>query len=147
VPTGLPLPAPARLRALAPVRAGALTPVPRIWVMPGREAPVTVQAPGGVRIRIRPAELRVRLRLAANAPVQVLPGGQPRSLQLVVPGSRAVQVLPAVTPARLRIAFQKGKPVPARLVLPARLPGRARLRIQIPARARISPAQAAPPSC
>jgi hypothetical protein len=47
---------------------------------------------------------------------------------------------------RLHIAFQKGVPVPARLVLPASLPGQARLRIRIPARAQITPALPAPPN-
>jgi len=40
--------------------------------------------------------------------------------------------------------FQRGLPVPARLLLPGNLPGQARLRIQIPARARITPVLPAP---
>jgi hypothetical protein len=52
----------------------------------------------------------------------------------------------AVAPARLRVVFQRGVPVPARLVLPASLPGRARLRIRIPARAQFTPARPAPPN-
>jgi hypothetical protein len=57
-------------------------------------------------------------------------------------------VLPASggTPVRLRIAFPRGGPVPARLLIPANLPGQARLRIQIPARARLTPALPAPPA-
>jgi hypothetical protein len=146
VPAGLPLQAPAQLRALAPVPAGALTAVPRMWVMPGKQALVTAQTPGGMRVRIRPAQVRVRVRVPVDAAIQVLPGGPPRSLQVVVPGPRPAEVLSVVAPARLRIVFGKGQPVTAQLVLPARLPGQARLRLQIPARARITPARPAPPS-
>ena len=84
----------------------------------------------------------MRLRIPASARIQA----RPAPLRLVVPGSRPAEVLPAAAPARLRIVFQRGLPVPARLLLPANLPGQARLRIQIPARARITPVLPAPPN-
>jgi len=145
MPAGLPLQAPAQLRTLAPVPGGALAPVPRIWVMPGKQPAVTALTPGGVRVRIRPAQVRVQIRVPANAPIRALLGGPPRPLRVVLPGPRPAEAPPVMTPARLRIAFRKGQPVPARLVLPARLPGRARLQIKVPARARITPAVPAPP--
>jgi hypothetical protein len=150
VPAGLPLQTPARLRlqTRVPLPAGTVVPLPRIQVAPGTRAPVAVLAPRSIRVRVRPGQVRVRLRMPATAPIRFLPGGQPGALRAVPPGPRPLQVLPAgtVTPARLRIAFQKGQPVPARLVLPAGLHGQARLRLQIPARARLTPALPAPPN-
>ena len=86
-------------------------------------------------------QARVRLRIPASARIQA----RPAPLHLVVPGPRPAEVVPAATPARLRIVFQRRVPVPARLLLPANLPGQARLRIQIPARARVTPVLPAPP--
>jgi hypothetical protein len=149
IPAERPLQAPSQLRILAPVpgAAGTLIPVPRIQLVPGGQMPTAVLTLGAVRLRIRPGQVRVRLRVPANAPIRVLPGGLPGPLRVAVPGPRPVTVLPAgVTPARLRIAFEKGQPLRARLVLPAHLPGQARLRIQIPARARVTPALPAPPN-
>jgi hypothetical protein len=149
IPAERSLHAPSQLRILAPVpgTAGTLIPVPRVQIVPGGQLPAAALAPGALRLRIRPGQMRVRLRVPANAPIRVLPGGLPGPLRVAVPGPRPVTVLPAgVTPARLRIAFQQGQPLRARLVLPARLPGQARLRIQIPARARVTPALPAPPN-
>jgi hypothetical protein len=99
-----------------------------------------VPAPRALRVQALRGQVRVRLRIPPNARIQARP-----ALQLVSPGARPAEVLPA-TPARLRIAFQRGVPVPARLLLPANLPGQARLRIQIPARARLTPVLPAPPN-
>jgi hypothetical protein len=136
------------LRLLAPVPgpAGTLIRLPRAaQVLPGRQVIASVAAPRAVRVRVRPGQVRVRLRLPANGRVQVFPRGQiPGPLRVVTPGSRPALV-PAA-PARLRIVFRNGTPVPARLVIPANLPGQARLRIQVPARARITKAVPAPPN-
>ena len=159
VPAAGPLQAPAQLRQLAqvPGPAGTLIPVPgAIQVLPGRQAIAGIAAPRAVRLRVRPGQVRVRLRLRANGRLQVLPGGAvPGPLRVMIPGPGQASLVPAalVPPAqaRLRIAFRNGTPVRARLLIPASLPGRARLRIQVPARARIQvPAQApitqAPPA-
>jgi hypothetical protein len=120
-------------------------------VLPGRQV---VAGTPAARIRVRPAQVRVRLRVSANGRLQVLPGRAVAGpLRVVVPGPRPAALVPAA-PARLRIAFRNGTPVPARLLIPASLPGRARLRIQVPARARIqvparariTPALPAPPN-
>jgi hypothetical protein len=158
VPAGVPLQIPARLRiqlparppaqspawpvAQSPARLRAVTPAARIQAVPGAGPPAAV--PRALHLRVRPAQVRVRLRIPASARSQALPG----PVRAVVPGPRAAAVLPASsgTPARLRIVFRKGEPIPARLLLPANLPGRARLRIQIPARARLTPALPAPPA-
>jgi len=126
-----------------------LIPLPRIQAAPAAGVPVTAVTPRSLRLRVRPAQVRVRLRIPASARIQALPSGLPRPLRLVTPGQvLPAAVLPADAPARirLRVVFQKGGPVPARLVLPASLPGQARLRIQIPARARLTPALPAPPN-
>ena len=143
VPVRLPVQSPARLRAGAPA-AGALIPVPR--AVPGAQA--TAATPRSVRLHLRPAQLRIRVRIPASARAQVLPRGLPGPLGVVVPGPRPAEVFPAraVTPARLRVVFQHGLPIPAQLVLPANLPGQARMRIQIPARARLTPIVPAPPA-
>ena len=143
VPVRLPVQSPARLRAGAPA-AGALNPVPR--AVPGAQA--TAATPRSVRLHLRPAQLRIRVRIPASARAQVLPRGLPGPLGVVVPGPRPAEVFPAraVTPARLRVVFQHGLPIPAQLVLPANLPGQARMRIQIPARARLTPIVPAPPA-
>ena len=143
VPVRLPVQSPARLRAGAPA-AGALIPVPR--AVPGAQA--TAATPRSVRLHLRPAQLRIRVRIPASARAQVLPRGLPGPLGVVVPGPRPAEVFPAraVTPARLRVVFQHGLPIPAQLVLPANLPGQARMRIQIPARARLTPALSAQPA-
>jgi hypothetical protein len=174
VPAALPRQSPARLRLQVPVQAprrlqvvapaaGTLIPAPR--AVPGAQLPAAALPPGALaqralspgtlRLRIRPGQVRIRVRVPARAG-QVLPASRPGALRAVRPGPpRAVapgplraQVLPpgALAPARLRIVFQKGVPVPARLVLPASLPGRARLRIQIPVRAQLTPALPAPPN-
>jgi hypothetical protein len=172
VPAGLPLQSPARLRLQVPVRAprrlqvvapaaGTLIPAPR--AVPGARLPTATLPPGALvpgapaqrvlapgaalRLRIRPGQVRIRVRVPARA-LQVLPASRPGALRAVPSGPLPAQILPpgAVAPARLRIVFQKGVPVPARLVLPASLPGRARLRIQIPARAQLTPALPAPPN-
>jgi len=142
VPVRLPVQSPARLRAGAPT--GALIPVPR--AVPGAQA--TAATPRSVRLHLRPAQLRIRVRIPASARAQVLPRGLPGPLGVVVPGPRPAEVFPAraVTPARLRVVFQHGLPIPAQLVLPANLPGQARMRIQIPARARLTPIVPAPPA-
>jgi hypothetical protein len=108
----------------------------------GGEASVATLAPRALRVQALRGQVRVRLRIPASARTQA----RPAPLRLVVPGSRPAEVLPAAAPARLRIVFQRGGPVPARLLLPANLPGQARLRIQIPARARITPVLPAPPN-
>jgi len=88
----------------------------------------------------------MRLRVSANGRLQVLPRSAVAGpLRVVVPGQRPAALVPPA-PARLRIAFRNGAPVPARLLIPASLPGQARLRIQVPARARITPALPAPPN-
>jgi hypothetical protein len=147
VPVRLPLQSPARLRLASPVAgpAGTLIPAPRIRVAAGQPVPAAVLTPRALRLHVRPTRVRVRFRIPAIARIQVLPGELPRPRQVVIPGPRPAAVIPAGTPApvRLRIVFQKGVPVPARLVLPASLPGQARLRIRLPARARIQvPARA-----
>jgi hypothetical protein len=124
------------------VLAPAVIPVPQIAAAPGRQVPAAVLTPRTLRVQAQRGQVRVRLRIPASARIQA----RPARLQLVVPGPRPAQVLPAATPARLRIAFQRGVPVPARLTLPACLPGQARLRIQIPARARVTPVLPAPPN-
>ncbi len=113
----------------------------------GAQAQRALPPGAALRLRIRPGQVRVRIRVPAHA-VQVLPASRPRALRAVASGSLPAQILApgAVAPARLRIVFQKGVPVPARLVLPASLPGRARLRIRIPARAQLTPALPAPPN-
>ena len=121
--------------------APALIPVPQITAAAGRQVPAAVLTPRALRVQALRGQIRVRLRIPASARIQA----RPAPLQLVVPGSLPAEVLPA-TPARLRIAFQRGVPVPARLTLPANLPGQARLRIQIPARARVTPVLPAPPN-
>jgi hypothetical protein len=128
---------PARLRLQAPVSvpAPALALVPPVPVTPGRQVPAAVLPPRALRVQARRGQVRVRLRIPASARIQA----RPAPLQLVVPGWRPAEVLPAAAPARLRIAFQRGVPVPARLTLPTNPPGQARLRIQIPARARVTP--------
>jgi hypothetical protein len=113
-------------------------------VLPGRQTIAGVPAQRPLRLRVRPGQVRVRIRVPANARIQVLPGSLPRPLR-VVPGPRQA-VLPSVTPARLRIVFRNGSPVLARLLIPARLPGQARVQIKVPARARITPALPAPPN-
>jgi hypothetical protein len=164
IPAAGPLQAPARLRIqipgaatrqapalrlLAPVPgpAGTLIPLPRAaQVLPGKQVIASVAAPRAVRVRVRPGQVRVRLRVAVNGRVQVLPGGQvPGPLRVVAPGSRPAAVVPTAQ-ARLRIVFRNGTPVPAQLVIPANLPGQARLRIQVPARAWIIKALPAPPN-
>jgi len=167
VPAAGPLQAPAQLRLLAPVPepAGTLIPLPRAaQVLPGRQAIAGVVAPRTVRLRVRPGQVRVRLRVPASGRLQVLPGGATARPLRVVPGPHPAALVPAA-PARLRIAFRNGKPVPVRLLIPAgrarlriQLPARARIqvpariqipvraRIQVPARARITPARPAPPS-
>jgi hypothetical protein len=96
----------------------------------------------------------VRLRVPANGRLQLPPGSPAaRPLRAVLPGQRPAALVPAA-PARLRIAFRNGAPIPARLLIPASLPGQARLRIQVPvrariqvpARARITPALPPPPA-
>src|SRR5438046_2278676 len=117
-------------------------------------------SPGG-RVQAQPP---ARLRIPASGRLQVLPGGATARPLRVVPGPHPAALVPAA-PARLRIAFRNGKPVPVRLLIPAgrarlriQLPARARIqvpariqipvraRIQVPARARITPARPAPPS-
>ena len=111
-------------------------------------------APRAVQLRIRPGQVRVRLRVPVNGRVQVLPGSAAAGpLRVVVPGSSPAALVPSA-PARLRLAFRNGAPVPAQVLVPASLPGQARLRIQVPARARIqvparariTPAPPAPPN-
>ena len=177
VPAALPRQSPARLRLQVPVQAprrlqvvgpAAGTPIPAPRAVPGAQLPAAALPPGALvpgalaqralarralppgaalRIRIRPGQVRVRVRVPARA-LQVLPASRPGVLRAVPAGPLRARVLPpgAVAPARLRIVFQKGVPVPARLVLPASLPGRARLRIQIPARAQLTLALPAPPT-
>jgi hypothetical protein len=99
-----------------------------------------------VRVRVRPGQVRVRLRVPANRRLQVLPGSPvPGALRLVVPGPRSAALVPAAS-ARLRIVSRNGTLVPAQLVNPPGLPGQTRLRIQVPARARITKAPPAPPN-
>ena len=146
VPAAGPPQAPAQLRLLAPVpgAAGALVPQPRAaQVLPGRQMATRVVTPRAVRVRVRPRQVRVRLRFPANGRPQVLPGSPaPGTLRLVVPGPRSAALAPAA-PARLRIVSRNGTLVPAQLVNPPGLPGHARLRIQVPARVRIQiPARA-----
>ena len=142
---GAPQQAPARLLAQPPV-AGTLIPAPQS--VPGTLVPVTAVAPRSLRLHLRPAQVRIRIRIPASAHVQVRPSSLPGPLGVVVPGPRPAEVHPAgaVTAARLRVVFQRGLPVPAQLVLPANLPGQARMRIQIPARARLTPALSAQPA-
>jgi hypothetical protein len=127
------------------------SPAARIQAVPGATvpgaavpvavAPVAVSAPRTLHLRVRPAQVRIRLRIPAASRTQ-------GPVRAVVLGPRAAQVVPAsgATPARLRIVISKGGPVPARLLLPANLPGQVRLRIQVPARARLTPALPAPPA-
>jgi len=145
VPVRLPVQSPARLLAQPPV-AGTLIPAPQS--VPGTLVPVTAVAPRSLRLHLRPAQVRIRIRIPASAHVQVRPSSLPGPLGVVVPGPRPAEVHPAgaVTAARLRVVFQRGLPVPAQLVLPANLPGQARMRIQIPARARLTPALSAQPA-
>jgi len=126
--------------------AGTLIPAPQS--VPGTLVPVTAVAPRSLRLHLRPAQVRIRIRIPASAHVQVRPSSLPGPLGVVVPGPRPAEVHPAgaVTAARLRVVFQRGLPVPAQLVLPANLPGQARMRIQIPARARLTPALSAQPA-
>ena len=169
VPAGGPLQAPPRLRLVPdagplqeppPLRlvpdagpAGTLIPLPgaaqvpgTAQELPGRQAIAGVPASRVVRLRVRPGQVRVRLRVPANGRLQLLPGSPAsRPLRAVLPGQRPAALVPAA-PARLRIAFRNGAPIPARLLIPASLPGQARLRIQVPARARITPALPAPPN-
>jgi hypothetical protein len=161
------------LRLLAPVSGPAETLVPlpgAAQVLPDRQAIAGVVAPRAVRLRVRPGQVRVRLRVPANGRLQVLPGSQGPGQLRVVPGPRQAALAPtALVPparARLHIVFRNGTPVPARLLIPAGQPGQARLlipagqpgqarlriqvparaRIQVPARARITPALPAPPN-
>ena len=138
VPVRLPVQSPARLRAGDPV---ARTVIPVSQAVPGAQVPATAVTPRSLRLHLRPAQVRIRVRIPASARAQVLPGGLPGPLGVVVPGPRPAEVLPAGAPtaARLRVVFQRGMLVPAQLVLPANLPGQARIRIQIPARARLAP--------
>ncbi len=129
----------------------ATSPAPTVVVQPEgaaglRGVPAGAMRAAGVRVQRGQVRVRVRLRIPGNARIRALPASPPGRLQLVVPGARPLAVVPAVTPARLRIVFQRGVPLPARLLLPATLPGQARLRIQIPARARVTPARPAPPN-
>ena len=136
VPAGRPRQAPAQLRLVPPVPdpAGTLVPLSRAaQVLPGRQVTARVVTPRAVRVRVRPGQVRIRLRVPANGRPQVLPAGP---LRVAVPGPRPAALVPAA-PARLRIVSRDGSPVPAPLVIPAGLPGQARLRIQVPARARI----------
>jgi hypothetical protein len=116
---------------------------------------VTVLAPRALRVQALRGQARVRLRIPASARIQALPA----PLRAVAPSPRRAEVpppaarpalppapVPPATAARLRIAFQRGVPIPARLLLPASLPGQAQLRIQIPARARVTPVLPAPPN-
>lgn len=137
---------PAQLRLLAPVPrpAGTVIPLPRAaQVIPGRQVVAGVVAPRAVRLRVRPGQVRVRVRVPMNGRLQVLPGSPAFGpLRVVAPGSRPAALVPA-PPTRLRIVFRNGTPVPARPVIPASQPGQTRLRIQVPARARIQlPARA-----
>jgi len=160
VPVQVPVQAPRRLQVVAPA-AGTPVPVPRAVPgvqLPAAALPAEALVPGALaqralppgaalRLRIRPGQVRVRIRVPAGA-LQVPPASRPRALRAVASGSLPAQILVpgAVAPARLRVVFQRGVPVPARLVLPASLPGRARLRIRIPARAQFTPARPAPPN-
>ena len=159
VPAAGPLQAPAQLRQLAqvPGQAGTLIPVPgAIQALPGGQVIAGIAGPRAIRLRVRPGQVRVRLRLPANGRLQVLPGGAvPGPLRVLNPGPRQASLVPAALApparARLRIAFRNGAPARARLLIPASLPGHARIRIQVPARARIQvPARApitqAPPA-
>lgn len=133
------LQAPAQLRlALAPASAGPLIPLPvSSQLLSGVQAIGDAMAPRAVRLRVRPGQVRVRLRVPANGRLQVLPGNAvPGQLRVVVPGPGSAALVPAA-PARLRIVSRNGATIPARLLIPAGLPGQARLRIQVPARARI----------
>jgi hypothetical protein len=146
MPVGGPLRAPAQLRLVArvPGPAGTVVPLPRAaQALPGRQMTARVVTPRTVRVRVRPGQVRVRLRVPVNGRLQVLPGGQvPGPLRVVVPGPRPAALVPAA-PARLRIVSRNGTTVPAQLVIPPGLPGQVRLRIQVPARARIQvPARA-----
>src|SRR5262249_61216191 len=117
-----------RLRARVPLsaRAGARVRARGVRPLFGRQVSAGALPPGALRVVARRGQVRVRLRIPASARVQALPAGPSVPLQLVVPGMRPVEVPPAaVTPARLRVVFQKGVPVPARLLLPANLPGQA----------------------
>jgi hypothetical protein len=112
-------------------------------VLAGKQVMARAVTPQAVRLRVRPGQVRVRLRVPANGHLQVLPG-RPASgpLRVVAPGPRPAALVPAA-PARLRIVSRNGTTVPAQSVIPAGLPGQARLRIQVPARARIQvPARA-----
>jgi len=146
IPAAGPLQAPPQLRLVAPVPrpAGTLVPLPTAaQVLPGNRVIARAVTPRAVRLRVRPGQVRVRLRVPANGRLQVLPG-RPASgpLRVVAPGPRPAALVPAA-PARLRIVSRNGTTVPARSVIPAGLPGQARLRIQVPARARIQvPARA-----
>ena len=144
IPAGGLLQTPARLRLLAPVPgpAEALIPMPRAaQVLPARQMVAGVAAPRSVRLRVRPGQVRVRLRVPANGRIQVLPGSQvPGQLRAVGPGQRPAALVPA-SPARLRIVFRNGTPGQVRLRI--QLPARAR--IQLPARVRITPALPTPP--
>jgi hypothetical protein len=103
-----------------------------------------------LRLRVRPGQVRVRLRVPVNGRRQALPGSPaPGSLRVVVPGPRPAAIVPAAPP-RLRVVSRNGTPVPAQLAI---LPGRARLRIRVararirvPARARTSNALPALPN-
>jgi hypothetical protein len=146
IPAGGPLRAPAQLRLVPPVPgpAGTVVPLPRAaQALPGGQVTARVVTPRTVRVRVRPGQVRVRLRVPVNGRLQVLPGGRvPGPLRLVVPGPRPAALVPAA-PARLRIVSRNGTTVPAQLVIPPGPPGRVRLRIQVPARARIQvPARA-----
>jgi hypothetical protein len=148
VPAAGPLQAPAQLRLLAPVPgpAGTLVPLPRAaQVLPGRQVIARAVTPQAVRLRVRPGQVRVRLRIPASGRLQMLPSGTVAGpLRVVVPGPRPAALVPAA-PARLRIVSRNGTTIPAQSVVPAGLPGQARLRIQVP-RARITKALPAPPN-
>lgn len=156
IPAAGPLQAPAQLRLVpASGSAGTLIPLPSApQVLPAMQAIGDVMAPRAVHLRIRPGQVRVRLRVPVNGRIQVLPRNAAAGpLRVVVPGSSPATLVPTA-PARLRIAFRNGAPVPAQVLVPASLPGQARLRIQVPtrariqvpARARITPAPPAPPN-
>jgi len=154
IPAGGPLQAPLRLRIQAPARVRLQIPaagshqappqlrlVPSVpqpagpvvslaQVLPDKQVIARAVAPRAVRLRVRPGQVRVRLRVPATGRLQVLPGGMaPGPLQVlpggmapgplrVAPGPRPVALVTAA-PARLRIVSRNGTTVPAQPVGPA----------------------------
>ena len=142
IPAGGPLQAPLRLRIQAPARVRLQIPaagshqappqlrlVPSVpqpagpvvslaQVLPDKQVIAHAVAPRAVRLRVRPGQVRVRLRVPATGRLQVLPGGMAPGPLRVAPGPRPVALVTAA-PARLRIVSRNGTTVPAQPVGPA----------------------------